>query len=63
MRIKDNISDKLSAVQLTCQRKLMEENPQFGYYSVFTTRSLLIAEKMSTLGVNESMKEYGGITL
>lgn len=63
MRIKDNISDKLNAVQLTCQRKLMGENPQFGYYSVFTTRSLFIAEKMSTLEVNESMKEYGGITL
>lgn len=41
----------------------MEDHPQFGYYSVFTTRSLLIAEKMSTLGVNESMKEFGGITL
>jgi len=41
----------------------MEFNPHYGYYSVFTTRSLLIAEKMSTLGVNESIKEYGGITL
>lgn len=60
MRIKDNISGKLSAVQLTCQHKIKEENPQFGYYSVFTTRSLFIAEKMSTLEVDESMKEYGG---
>lgn len=50
-------------MQLTRLRKLMEDNPQFGYYSVFTTRSLLIAEKMSTLGINESMKEYGGIAL
>lgn len=41
----------------------MDFNPQSGYYSVFTTRSLLIAEKMSTLEVYESMKENGGLSL
>ncbi|MBD8031713.1 hypothetical protein H9632_01445 [Solibacillus sp. Sa1YVA6] len=50
-------------LRLFFNQEEMAVYPYNGYYSVLTTRSLLIAEKMSTLEVYESMKENGGLSL